>query len=67
MCQNSSTVDDINDDNCVCVCVLLKCIIKEFMTFTVSKGCWKFYKSLIVATWYAEQVGVSKKGEGDTK
>jgi len=44
MCQTSSTVDDINDDNCVyvCVCVLLKCIIKEFMTYTVSKGCWKF-------------------------
>ena len=37
------------------------------MTCTVSKGCWKFYKSLIVATWYAEQVGVSKKGEGHKK
>jgi hypothetical protein len=29
MCQTPSTVDDINDDNSVCVCVL-KCIIKEF-------------------------------------
>jgi hypothetical protein len=42
MCKTSTTVDDTDDETSVCVCVLLKCIIKEFMTYAVSKGCWKF-------------------------